>query len=109
MQVITTLCFRHSKLNLWPVALTFQAMNDVLGMVTYDTMAPILIIIIYHRCFPHIVNLAVQAVLGSITNMSYAKEDTNHFSISVTFLGTWPYFFLYFSAFLSDFLTVMYL
>ena len=56
-------------------------MNDVLGMVTYDTMAPILIIIIYHRCFPHIVNLAVQAVLESITNMSYTKEDANHFSI----------------------------
>ena len=80
MQVMT-LCFHCSKLNLWPVVLSFQAMNNVLGMVTYDTMAPILIIIIYHRCFPHIVNLAVQAVLGSITNMSYANEDANHFSI----------------------------
>jgi len=81
MQVITTQCFHHSKLNLWPVVLSFRAMNNVSGMVTYDTMASILIIIIYHRCFPHIVNLAIQAVLRSITNMGYAKEDANHFSI----------------------------
>lgn len=32
---------------------------------------------IYDRCFPHIVNLAVQAVLNSITNMEYANEDAD--------------------------------
>ena len=33
-----------------------------------------------NRCFPHIINLAVQAVLGSITNMSYAREDGEQFN-----------------------------
>lgn len=56
-------------------------MTDVSGIVTYNLMESMLIVIIYDRCFPHIVNLAVQAVLSSITNMSYAKEDAEHFQI----------------------------
>ena len=40
-----------------------------------------LISIICYRCFPHIVNLAVQAVLSSITNMKYAREDADHFNM----------------------------
>ena len=32
------------------------------------------------RCFPHIVNIAVQAVLSSVTNMEYAKGDAEHFN-----------------------------
>lgn len=31
---------------------------------------------IFHRCFPHIVNLACKAVLSAITNLDYAKEPT---------------------------------
>jgi hypothetical protein len=31
--------------------------------------------LLFDRCFPHIVNLAVQAVLNSITDMEYANED----------------------------------
>ena len=30
-----------------------------------------------YRCFPHIVNLAVQAVLSSITDITYAEESAN--------------------------------
>ena len=48
---------------------------------TYYMAGPRLITIIYYRCFPHIVNLAVQAVLSSITNMNYAKEDANQFNV----------------------------
>jgi hypothetical protein len=81
MPVIMTRCFYRSKLSLWPVVLNFQVVINISGMVTNDTAASILIVIIYNRCFPHIINLAVQAVLNSITNMSYAKEDANHFSI----------------------------
>ena len=33
------------------------------------------------RCFLHIINLAVQAVLNSITNMSYAREDGEQFNM----------------------------
>jgi hypothetical protein len=40
-----------------------------------------MLITVYNRCFPHIVNLAVQAVLGSITNsMNYEEEDNFSFS-----------------------------
>jgi hypothetical protein len=56
-------------------------MNDVSGIVTHNLIASILIVIIHDRCFPHIVNLAVQAVLSSITNMSYAKEGAEHFHV----------------------------
>jgi hypothetical protein len=31
------------------------------------------------RCFPHIVNLACQAVLSAITNLDYAKEDADDY------------------------------
>ena len=34
-----------------------------------------MVITIYFRCFPHVVNLAVQAVLSSITNMNFEEED----------------------------------
>ena len=30
-----------------------------------------MLIIVYNRCFPHVVNLAVQAVLSSIANEGY--------------------------------------
>ena len=40
-----------------------------------------LISIICYRCFPHIINLAVQAVLSSITNIKYAREDADHFNM----------------------------
>ena len=81
MQVITTPYSYRWKLSLWPKASNFCPMNDISGIVTYNLMASMLIVIIYDRCFPHIVNLAVQAVLSSITNMSYAKEDAEHFHI----------------------------
>jgi len=81
MQVITTPYSYRLKLSLWPKVLNFHPMNDVSGIVTYNLMASMLTVIIYDRCFPHIVNLAVQAVLSSITNMSYAKEDAEHFRV----------------------------
>ena len=31
------------------------------------------------RCFPHIINLACKAVLGKITDISYATADTNEY------------------------------
>ncbi len=34
-----------------------------------------MLIIIYNRCFPYVVNLAVQAVLSSITNLDYENDD----------------------------------
>lgn len=34
-----------------------------------------MLIIIYNRCFLHVVNLAVQAVLNSIANSNYEEED----------------------------------
>lgn len=34
-----------------------------------------MLITIYNRCFPHVVNLAVQAVLSSIANMDYEEDD----------------------------------
>ncbi len=34
-----------------------------------------MLIIVSNRCFPHVVNLAVQAVLSSISNMNYEEDD----------------------------------
>ncbi|PPQ71742.1 hypothetical protein CVT24_006506, partial [Panaeolus cyanescens] len=31
------------------------------------------------RCFPHIVNLAVQSILSAVTNLDYAKDDAQDF------------------------------
>ena len=31
------------------------------------------------RCFPHIVNLACKAVLGKVTNISYAAANTDEY------------------------------
>ncbi len=36
-----------------------------------------MLIIVYNRCFPHVVNLAVQAVLSSITDMRHAEEGND--------------------------------
>jgi len=34
-----------------------------------------------NRCFLHIINLAIQAVLNSFTNISYAREDRDDFNM----------------------------
>jgi hypothetical protein len=59
--------------------LIFLVRTNVLGILVSHTIPSMLIITIYDRCFPHVVNLAVQAVLNSITNMAYAHNDADMF------------------------------
>ncbi len=34
-----------------------------------------MLIIAYYRCFPHVVNLVMQAVLSSITDMNHKENN----------------------------------
>jgi len=53
----------------------FQLISSKSGMLASFTVYIIMLIIVCKRCFPHIVNLAVQAVLSSISNTNYEEEN----------------------------------
>src|SRR6266481_1734617 len=70
----TRLCCEPWSQSCGCVVSSFPPRTAILGMATHPTLIWELMSFSQYRCFPHLVNVAVQAILKMITDISLSKD-----------------------------------